>query len=40
MTCEQVKAQLRHTLASTQDYYSHDDIESLSRAVKNLDIDA
>jgi integrase len=37
MTREQVRAQLRHTLESTQDNYSHDDLDSLRAAVKGVD---
>jgi integrase len=39
MTREQVQAQLRHTLESTQDNYSHDDLASLRGAVQAIDFD-
>ena len=39
MTREQVQAQLRHTLESTQDNYTHDDLASLRDAVKSVDFE-
>ncbi len=40
MSREQVKAQLRHTLESTQEHYTHDDKASLRAAAQRIDFEA
>jgi integrase len=39
MTREQVRAQLRHTTAETQEHYTHDDLANLRDAVEQVDFE-